>query len=258
MAYEICLAVYRGPLDNLLHLVQTDQVDVRDVSLATIGAQYRESAADLDVSSEYMVLLAALVRLKASLLLPRLPEFPEAAVPDGPAEHEAQLTAALGEKAHRYQEYRRVAAVLQDRAARQRGFLPRPAADDPWWEEYARQQLLAGLTRQDLARAWQLVLQRQEALDAAGRQPKIEVHRPRITLVRRMAELRKILRGHPQGCPFGILMEAEATRLEVVVTFLALLELCRLGLVRLKQEEPFGSITAIPATRGQGYGQATG
>lgn len=256
MAYTVELDGKSGPLKALLQMVEEKQLSVQEVQVAQIGAQYWVAPADLEASSEFMVLLATLLYLKASRLLPGPQQAQE--LPTLSSEEGGEAPAALLSRVERYRQYRQAAVYLGEREEPGRGRYYRLAADDPWWEEYARKQALAGITVGELVQAWERVLRRQAVLAARSGPPARVARRPRVTLVRRMAEIRKKLRECPQGCPFVLLLDNAASREEMVVTFLALLELCRLGVVSLVQQEPFSSITALPAERRYACGQGSG
>ncbi len=224
-------ATFEGPLDQLLRLAQDGQVDLAALPLGDIAAEYlARTRQDLDPDdvTETIWLLAALIELKARALLPQPPPAEEA------AEDAGQLEELLEERLAAYRAFRDVATALRTlEAYQQRVFLRLPEQPD--------EPLLSGIALTDLWRAFQEVL-------ARGKERGAEIPPEGITVAERMAAILALLAAHPQGVPFDALFPAEATRLEIVVTFLALLELVRLLRVRVVQEARFATIRIYART----------
>lgn len=219
-------STFEGPLDQLLRLAQGGQVDLEEIPLGDIAAQYlARTRQDLDPDdvTETIWLLAALIELKARTLLPQPPPVEEPAVEDA-----GGLEEILEERLASYRAFRDVATALRVlEAYQQRVFLRPPEQPD--------EPLLSGIALTDLWRAFQEVL-------ARGRERGAEIPPEGITMAERMAAILGLLAAEAEGVPFYALFPAEATRLEIVVTFLALLELVRLLRVRVVQEARFGTI----------------
>lgn len=225
-------ATFEGPLDQLLRLAQDGQVDLAALPLGDIAAEYlarTRQELDPDEVTETIWLLAALVELKARALLPQPPPEEEPA-----AEDAGQLEELLEERLAAYRAFRDVTTALRAlEAYQQRVFLRPPEQPD--------EPLLSGISLADLCRAFQEVL-------ARGQERGAEIPPEGITVAERMAAILALLAAHPQGVPFDALFPAEATRLEIVVTFLALLELVRLLRVRVEQEARFATIRIYART----------
>lgn len=227
---------FSGPLDLLLYLIRKEEVSIYDIPIARITEQYLAyiqdlSAVDLDRAADFLVMAATLLDIKARMLLPRPPRTPaageEEAVADDPRlELVRQLEA--------YQRFREAALWLGERLAAASQVYPRgwievaPAGPPP----------LAGAVPASLAAAFRAVL--------AAAEGWREVPREEYPLRDCVRHLCATLARHPGGMAFHDLFPWRPTRLQVVVTFLALLELVRLGQVAVDQDQPFGELWIRP------------
>jgi segregation and condensation protein A len=235
--YRIKLDVFEGPLDLLLHLVKKNELEMTDVPTAAITEQYlgyldMMHELQLDVAGEYLVMAATLLLIKSRTLLPSSEEDAE--------EEELDPRANLVRQLLEYQRYREAALELSERPLLQRDVFARPPLD-------SNEQELAELkgddgppriraTVWDLFEAFRRILQQaQEA------EPVHEVEIERVSLRDRARLLLDRLRV-ARRIDFEEVFEGGATRLEVIVTFLALLELVRLKAVSASQEEHFARI----------------
>lgn len=220
--YVVHTPTFAGPLEQLLRLVQQGEVDVSTLSLAEIASDYlvhSRRAFDVDEATDALWALAALVELKARALLPQPPP-PE----EPPVEEAGDLDAMLEERVAAYRAFKDVAAAMRALEAYQQRVFLRPG-------EEPEGALLSGVALPDLMRAFQEVL-------ARGRERPAELAPETITVAERMTAVLALLAEAAGGMPFEALFPAEATRLEIVVTFLALLELIRLTRVGVRQEGP--------------------
>lgn len=228
--FRIELPNFEGPLDLLLHLIRKHELDILDLPIAFITDKYLEylglmQGLNLDVASEYLVMAATLAHIKSKMLLPRPPEDQD----DDEAD-EADPRAELIRRLLEYQKYKSVAADLGDRAIAGRDVFsrgsPGPTADGP-----AR---LAQISVFKLLDALKKVAERVNA-DIA-----LEVDAERITIQERIGELVDRLRMQ-RRCRFDELFEGVTTSYDLVVTFLALLEMAKMRLASIYQtdhEEP--------------------
>ncbi|CEP68056.1 Prokaryotic chromosome segregation/condensation protein ScpA [Moorella glycerini] len=240
MIGNIRLDIFQGPLDLLLTLIERQEIDIQAIPVAEVTAQYLEylhevEELDLDWASEFLVLGAELLALKARLLLQRPLKGGPGEEEKGEGEDPARL---LAERLIEYRRYREVAAHLGDLAAQGALIFGRPLDQEAVTRALAGINPLAGVTPLDLARALARVLARQPVTHKP--QTRI-ITRPALTLV---GQIRTILRRlHQQEeLTLASLLSPRPTRLEVALTFLALLELARRGRVILTQEEAFGNI----------------
>ncbi len=225
--YVVHTATFEGPLEQLLRLVQQGDVDAASLPLAEIAADYLTHSRrefDVDEATEALWALAALVELKARALLPQPP--PPEAPP--PPEESGDLDAAMEERVAAYRAFRDAATAMRALEAYQQRVFRRPG-------EEPQGALLTGVALPDLMRAFQEVL-------ARGRERPSEILLEPITVAERMATLLGVLKEAARGVIFAALFPAEATRLEIVVTFLALLELIRMLRVGVGRDTPGGEI----------------
>jgi segregation and condensation protein A len=228
-ACTVRLPIFEGPLDLLLHLIKKNEVQVIDIPIATITDQYLAMLEELpelnlDGAGEYLVMAATLTFIKSRMLLPVTED-------DEPEEDpRAELVQQLVE----YQRYREVAVALNDRPVLARDVFVAPGepVDPPAVDETPT---VRDATLGDLLTALRDVLKRL-------RPPHVhEVGRQEFTV---RAAVEEILSRFALATEveFAELFAPEAQRAEVIVTFLALLELIRLRVVRARQPDPFGPI----------------
>jgi segregation and condensation protein A len=241
--YRIKLDVFEGPLDLLLHLVKKNEVELTDVPTAAITEQYLgylDMMHDLrlDVAGEYLVMAATLLLIKSRTLLPPSEDDVE--------EEELDPRANLVRQLLEYQRYREAALELSERPLLNRDVFTRPAEAEG--EELAEVPADEGPPR-IRATVWDLFAAFRRVLDRSREvEPVHEVEFETISLRDRARQVLDVLRT-TRCIDFETLFEDGATRLEVVVTFLALLELVRLHAVTATQEERFGRIVielAVP------------
>lgn len=230
-ALTVRVEEFEGPLDLLLHLCRTSEVDLARLPIRTITDQYLgylESVEfrDLDTAGAFMVLAATLIYLKSRLLLPPGEEGEE--VLD---EEDELLREELEARLKEYARVKALGAWLAEREAQQALLFGRSWSELPPAEEIPLEDLSVHL----LERAWRRLLDAE-----AGRAPR-EVEASPLSVLERMGEILALLR-HAWSLLFSSLVGGERVRSELVVTLLALLELVRLGQARARQQEPFGEI----------------
>lgn len=220
--------IFDGPLDLLLHLIKKNEVDIYDIPIAKITNQYLEvleflDQLNLDVAGEYLVMAATLMQIKSRMLLPPA---------EGEEDEEDDPRLELVQQLEEYQRFREAAAHLGDRDILQRDVFTRPplapGADAPALPP------LRDLSLADLLDALREVLRRLPADQVQ------EIVGDRISIADRIPVILERLRNG--DVEFRKLFESETTRREIVATFLALLELVRMRVVRAVQGEGFGPI----------------
>lgn len=240
MQYEIHLASFDGPFDLLLHLIQKNEVDIYDIPIAEITEQYMEYLAameemDLDIASEFLVMAATLLAIKARMLLPKPP--PE--LLDDEEDYDPRLALV-----HDLLEYKRIkeAALALDEfyQARQRQFA-RPNDEAMYRSMFREVDPLDGKTVEDLLAAFQPVWLKAKA---AGQVHTIQREAVSIGVMTERIVNRLVL--HPEGIRFEEIFAGAATRLQVIVGFMALLELAKLRAVRLQQDGADAAIYIMP------------
>jgi segregation and condensation protein A len=231
VGYRVALPVFEGPLDLLLHLIQQHELDVMDIPIGFVTEKYLEYLAlmgelNIDVASEFLVMAATLAHIKSKMLLPVPPEDQE-----DEAESDLDPRAELVRRLLEYQKYKLAGEQLSTREILGRDVFgrgtPAPMVDGP--------APLAPLSLFKLLDAFQGVLAR------AKTQIDHEIDFDRISITDRINALSDLLRSKPR-VHFEELFEAQQTRAELIVTFLALLEMTRLRMTRLSQGGPYEAI----------------
>jgi segregation and condensation protein A len=239
MAIDVCTPVFEGPFDLLLHLILREQVDLYEVSLASIVDGYLAHLAgldrlDLEVTTEFVLIASTLVELKARRLLPGREEIDldeELALWE-----ERDLLLARLLECKTFKDVAAVLGRLQDVAGQS---FPRTAGPD----EHLRSlqpDLLAGVTPERLRNAFLRVVTPKPVV----RVELFHVSPVRLTVAEVVADLADEL---PRlgRVTFRRLTQACAERLEIIVHFLAVLELYKQGVIELDQLESFGAIEIV-------------
>jgi segregation and condensation protein A len=231
--YRVKLEVFEGPLDLLLHLIKREEVEIVDIPIATITDQYLAHLdvmrnLNLDIAGEFLVMAATLMLIKSRLLLP-----PTEGEDDD--EEEADPRADLVRQLLEYQRFREVARQLGERPLLRRDVFTRePSLDD--LEPSADEGL-----PQIRASIWDLLTAFQAVLKRARPEAVHEIVTERISLRDRVQWLLQTL-SIAKSIEFDSLFDEDATRLEIIVTFLAVLELMRMQAVQAVQEQLFDRI----------------
>lgn len=231
MSYEVQLEVFEGPLDLLLHLVHRNEVDITDIPIALITQQYLETielmqTLNLDIAGEYLVMAAYLVHIKSQMLLPTSQE-------DEVAENGADPRVDLVEHLLEYKRYKEAAQRLASIDMLDRDVFVRPVAEDCNDVPRSVQPVQADI--QELLAAFRAVLDRISTKDLVELQPDRLLVEDKIKQI-----LDRLSRS--RWLTFFSLFEEDCSRLNVLTTFLALLEIVKLQLARVYQDAPFGTI----------------
>jgi segregation and condensation protein A len=231
--YKVKLEIFEGPLDLLLYLIKRDEIDIYDISLERITRQYREylqafKELNIDIAGEFVVMAATLIYLKSRSLLPADQQPPEEdAEEDDPR---WDLIRQLIE----YKKFKEAAAELNVRALEQERIFTRDGSSQLALAETPLRLGEVGIFQ--LINAFQNVIKRVDA-----REDLREIFGEHFTV---SDKIDMILRRVSEGARlrFSELFGDIASRVEIVVTFLALLELIRLKQVRAMQANPFDEI----------------
>lgn len=241
MSIDVKLQVFEGPLDLLLHLIEKNQVNIYDIPIVTITEQYLEylgemQRQDLDVMSEFLVMAATLINIKAKMLLPK--EEEEEEVEEDPR---AELVRRLLE----YKMYKYAATELKDMELDAAGSIYRSPAIPKEVAEYREEidpvELCDGLTLNRLNEIFQMVMKKQvEKIDPI-RSKFGTIEREEINIEERMDTIRDQVKGL-KGISFRTLLEIQASKINVIVTFMAILELMKVGAITVRQDGLFDDI----------------
>lgn len=230
---------FEGPLDLLLHLIEKEEVDIYNIPIARITDQYMAymeqlPEIELESASEFLVMAATLLAIKSRMLLPK-PPVVDLGLEE---EEEADPREELMERLIEYRKYKMLAAELRDKElARSLVYSREPADLTPFLPETPPNPL-EGLVPADLMLVFRRVLSR-----AMKRNTVAKIRRDEISVKDRIGEVLHILRERKGKVLFSKLLDNDGRdRAQIVVTFLALLELMKNHLVTCYQHKLFDDI----------------
>ena len=241
MAIPVKLQVFEGPLDLLLHLIDKNKIDIYDIPIVEITDQYLDYVRqmdheDMDVTSEFMVMAATLIDIKCRMLLPK--EVNEEGEEEDPRE---ELVRQLLE----YKQYKAMAGQLRDCMDEAGELVSRPQKLPREVRVYVPKadpaELLDGMTLDRLHEIFEFVLQRQQDKMDPIRSQFGQIEKEAVSLPDKL-DFVEIYTRRKRKVSFRKLLEKQTSRMQVVVTFLAVLELMKLGRIRAMQEDAFGEI----------------
>jgi len=245
-AWSVQLPHFEGPLDLLLHLCQKHELNILEIPIGFVTEKYLEYLAvmqlmQLDVAAEYLVMAATLAHIKSKLLLPAPPPGQEDELDP---EDEIDPREALIKRLLEYQKYKQAGEQLAARGVAGRDIFLRGAP----LEEATKSGLapLAEVPIYSLVEAFQRVLDRSKV------QLSHDIVADRISLSDRIVELSDMIRTR-RRMAFEEMFDGAATKFDLVITFLALLEMAKLRMTRLFQSEPLGPLyVELAAAEGEG------
>ena len=229
--YKVELDAFEGPLDLLLYLIRKSEIDIYDIRIAEITEQYIQyidlmKMLDLDIAGEFLVMATTLLQMKSETMLPSgvTAEY------DEPAMTREELVRQLLE----YRKFKSAASMLSQQEKMRQNLYPR-SFPDPGLEGLDLKRFKFEATMFDLLSAFSTVLKvmPEEQLTALREET--------ISVEERMREILILLKGRKR-MEFTALFSRASSRLEIIVTFLAILELIRTRLVIARQSRLFGSI----------------
>ena len=247
MGIPVKLNVFEGPLDLLLHLIDKNKIDIYDIPIVEITDQYMEyiqamEEADLGVMSEFMVMAATLLDIKCKMLLPK--EVNEEGEEEDPR-------AELVEKLLEYKMYKFMSYELKDKMDEAANvFFKKPTIPEDvlkYKEPVDPRELLAGMTLEKLNAIYKSIIRRQEDKIDPIRSKFGKIEKEEVSLSDKMLELREYAKEH-RRFSFRNLLEGQRSRVQVIVTFLSILELMKMGHIHVEQEELFDDISVEVVT----------
>jgi segregation and condensation protein A len=234
VGYAVHIEAFEGPLDLLLFLIRKNEMDISDIPIAQITQQYLGyldvmKMLDLEVAGDFLVMAATLMQIKARMLLPTTTGEPE-------EDPRLQLVQQLEE----YQMFKRAAEELAERESVYVHYFLREAGPGPV-ELPEEGEAVLDVTLFDLLRAFH------EALERVREEGRYQVTGPDIKVSDQLILLRDLLATGGRIDFFEVLYRLDS-RMAMVVTLVAVLELARLGEVRVEQAETYGRIWLVPCT----------
>lgn len=231
MAYEIKLDIFEGPLDLLLYLIRKNEIDIYNIPIALITEQYlgyidAMKSLNLDLAGEYLVLASTLIHIKSRMLLPSREE-------DG--EEEEDPRDELVKQLIEYKTFKEAALRLNNLTLLDRDVFIRAATEEIYNEPFQEE-----LTLEEIG-IFELVAAFRRAIASAGYEEALEIDVERISLSERINEIVDILQERKRTT-FSELIGDRTDRVRIIYTFLAILELMKLQVLRAYQTEPYGEI----------------
>lgn len=247
MAVDIKLDTFEGPLDLLLHLIDRAEVDIYDIPMVELTDQYMShlyvmQELQIDVASEFLVMAATLLAIKSKMLLPRREEplFESWQLDDEYEEEDPREE--LVQRLLEYKKYKQLAEMFREREREQTQVFTRPAEDLSRFipEE---DNPISNVTIYDLVDALQKALKR---VERSGKERSVKVQRDEISISDRMNEIRTVLHRASKPVRFSQLLADHTSKVEIVTTFLAILELMKKKNIRCEQSGLFEEIIVSP------------
>jgi len=236
-ALEVFLEAFEGPLDLLLYLIRRQNLNILDIPLAEITRQYMQyielmQDLQLELAGEYLVMAATLAEIKSRMLLPR-PRLDQ----DGEQDPRAELVRRLQE----YERFKRAAAGIDTLPRLERDVWPTSA-------ELKERQLLRALPQIALQ---EMLLAFKDVVVRAQMFAHHHIQRERLSVGERMSEVLALLGDGAQFVPFQQLFRPEEGRMGVTITFAAILELMREGLIDIVQAHAYAPLHVRAASPGR-------
>lgn len=240
MGISIKLQKFEGPLDLLLHLIDKNKVDIFDIPIVEITDQYmeylQEMDADMGTMSEFLVMAATLLDIKARMLLPK--EVNE----DGEEEDPRQ---ELVERLLEYKMYKYMSYELRDRQEDAEKVLYREQSLPKEVMEYKEpvnlDELLAGVTIEKLNQIFKDIIKRQEDRKDPIRSKFGQVEKEEVNLEETIAYVEEYISKNKK-CSFRNLLNHQKSKMKIIITFLTILEMMKTGKIEVEQDEIFAEI----------------
>ena len=240
MGIDIKVNAFEGPLDLLLHLIEKNKVDIYDIPISEITSQYLDyirsmEEEDLDVMSDFLVMAATLLKIKAKMLLPVKEE----------EEEEGDPREELVRRLIEYKIYKYAAEELKDLSVdAQKVFFKSETVPEEikHYEEPIRPgEIVGDVTLEKLNQIFQMVMRRKKDREDPVRSQFGKIQKEKYKVEDRMDDIRRQIRGLKK-INFRTLLDIQPVKEMVIVTFLAVLELMKVGEIKVSQEHNFAEI----------------
>ncbi len=241
MALSVKLEVFEGPLDLLLHLIEKNKIDIYDIPIVTITEQYLDyikqmETEDMNVMSEFLVMAATLIDIKCKMLLPR--EENEEGEDEDPR-------AELVQKLLEYKMFKYMSYELKDRQLDaekswfKKPMLPKEVQDFQYPLDY--EELIGDMNLAKLHEIFKSCMKRQVDKVDPIRSQFGNIEKDEINLEDKQTYIEEYVRNHKKFS-FRELLERQGNKMEIIVTFLAILEMLKQNIITIEQDENFSDI----------------
>lgn len=242
MSLSFTLEKFEGPLDLLLHLIEKNKVSIYDIPIVTITEQYMEyieamKEEDMEVMSEFLVMAATLLNIKSKMLLPKEEKKEDEAAEDPRRE--------LVERLLQYKMYKYASYELSDRQLDAERMLFKPESLPKEIKDYKEpvdtKELLSDLTLSKLHEIFESVMKKQVDKVDPIRSKFGKIEREEVSMAEKMRSVQLYALSHKKF-EFRELLEEQHSKMDVVVTFLCILELMKIGRMFVVQNENYDKI----------------
>ena len=240
MKIDVKLEVFEGPLDLLLHLIEKNKVNIYDIPIVEITNQYMEYIQEMERStsmesmSEFLVMAATLLKIKSRMLLPKEEK-----------EEEEDPREELVQRLVEYKMCRYAAGELKDMSVDAEKVFYKPETIPKEIREYEEpirpSEIVGDVTLEKLNQVFQMVMRRKKDREDPVRSRFGKIEKEKYKVEDRMRDIRRQIQGL-RRINFRTLLDIQPTKEMVIVTFLAVLELMKVGQVTVSQESNFGEI----------------
>jgi segregation and condensation protein A len=232
---NVALDIFDGPLDLLLYLIRKNELSITDIPISTITREYLETLAgleglDVNVAGEFLVMAAQLMLIKSRMLLP--PEGDGEEVPEGQEDPRAELVRQLLE----YRRFKEASEALREMEGRQREVFGRPPETDP--QDASPKPLEEEPLEVSL---FELLKAFQRILDELPEDRVNELDREEVPVAQKINEILDLLEAQ-ESLSFFEAFRGARSKIALVATFLAMLELARMKSLSIRQAQLFGEI----------------
>ncbi len=235
MSYKIKLEIFEGPLDLLLYLVKKDHLNIYDIPIAAVTQQYLEylklmQLLDLNIAGEFLVVAATLLEIKSKMLLPAQEEVTPEQLQEDPR---AELVKQLLE----YEKFKKIAEELRQKEQKRQEVFGRPKGSTPDYSQEEKEVYFE-------ASLFDLINVFSQALKEVPTELFYEVIKDEFTIDEKIHDILHLLLEKPVILLSELFSKAKI-KFEIIVTFLAILELIRLKEIKVRQKKLFGKIEII-------------
>ena len=241
MAISVKLQVFEGPLDLLLHLIDKNKIDIHDIPIVEITEQYLDyikqmQTEDMNIMSEFLVMAATLLDIKCKMLLPA--EVNEEGEEEDPR-------AELVQKLLEYKMYKYMSFELKDRQVDAGRNLYKEQTLPPEVEQYRQpidyEELVGDMNLSKLHEIFKSVIKKQEDKIDPIRSQYGKIEKDEVNMDAKVLYVEDYIKIHKKFS-FRQLLEKQNSKMEVIVTFLVILELMKVGKINIEQEDIFDDI----------------
>ena len=242
MALNVKIDAFEGPFDLLFHLIEKNQIDIYDIPIAELTEQYLScleeiSENELDSASEFLVMAATLLSIKSKMLLPSK-QSQEVQLELAAMEDNDDPRSELINKLLEYKKYKEISIVLKTKEQEQELIFKRPPEDlsSMWVEDFP----LSEITFEDLKSTFESVMDKKMPEEKVSK-----ITKDPMRLSRKIMEVYRTLKQLKSKVFFSKLYGHKTSKIEKIITFLAVLELIKMNRIFAAQEKQFGEIVLI-------------